>query len=342
MIVTKGTKLMIRYIGCVLLLVAALFGPASPASAAALPGEKTNYVVSFGSLHEASGSNWVRLGTYTFTSNGRVRSDTWAWSQTAPAARVGTGTVPGGKCSGTSTTVRPCDIKTANGFLTPATEVRAGSFTMHADASGRQYVNIAWDQTAWRTEEWWVETAPDGTYARLTFKYARKFTHGYGYGSNAGLTVRRPMEAVLGHDAPLTMTYHRATKGSIAYVDRTWNMGQYIRCTDTTWCLTYKTASTSNCKCAAPYDKDQSLQNYIQQVTSKDRRDTHWHWCSCLAKGSQCYKGNSHVYPLLQIIDDEARWRGWVGVEASFYPYNDQADPRRNDMLSVFRVTEWA
>nr|SBP00030.1 hypothetical protein BN4615_P9546 [Nonomuraea gerenzanensis] len=185
---------------------------------------------------------------------------------------------------------------------------------MHADASGRQYVNIAWDQTAWRTEEWRVETAPDGTYARLTFKYGRTFTHGYG--SNAGLTVRRPMEAVLGHDAPLTMTYHRGTKGSIAYVGRTWNMGQYL--------------------------KDQSLQNSIQQVTSKDSRDTHWHCCSCLAKDSQCYKGNSHVYPLLQIIDDKARWRGWVGVEASFHPYDGQADPRRHDMLSVFRVTEWA
>ncbi|MFD0478374.1 hypothetical protein ACFQ0B_66955 [Nonomuraea thailandensis] len=153
--------------------------------------------------------------------------------------------------------------------------------------------------------------------------------------------MRRPMEAVRAHDAPLTMTYDRATKGAVDHVDRTWDMSAYIRCTGTTWCMAYKTQTTTNCDCPAPYDKDHSLQTYLQQITGKDRRDTHWHWCTCLAKGSQCHKGNSHVYPLLQVIDDQGGWRGWVGVEASFYPYTDVTDPRRNDMLSVFRVAEW-
>ncbi|WP_188196087.1 hypothetical protein [Nonomuraea sp. SYSU D8015] len=58
------------------------------------------------------------------------------------------------------------------------------------------------------------------------------------------------------------------------------------------------------------------------------------------ASRSPCYRGNSHVYPLLQIIDDNGGWRGWVGVEAAFYPYNDVADPRSRDMLSVFRVAK--
>jgi hypothetical protein len=331
-----------RFVGCVLLLVAALIGSASPASAATLPGKKANYVVSFGSLSSKSGSNWVRLGTYKFTANGRVRSDTWAWSQNAPAGRVGTGTIPKGNCSGTEDTVRPCEIKTVAGFLSPAPEARTGSFALHADTAGRQYVNIDWDQAAWRTEEWWVDSAPGGTYARLTFKYSNKLTHGYGYGSNAGLTTRRAMETVSKSDAALTMTYHRAAKGDVKDVKKNWNMSEFIRCTTSTWCLAYKTPATNNCSCPAPYDKDHSLQSYIQALSSEDRRDTHWHWCSCLAKGSECYKGNSHVYPLLQIIDDNGGWRGWVGVEASFYPYTDQADPRSHDMLSVFRVTEWA
>ncbi|MFD0478375.1 hypothetical protein ACFQ0B_66960 [Nonomuraea thailandensis] len=106
-------------VGCVLLMVAGLICSAGSASAAALPGNRANYVVSFGSLQEQSGSNWVRLGTYAFSSTGKVRSDTWAWSQGKPAARVGTGTVPSGNCSGTNTTVRPCEIKTAGGFLSP-------------------------------------------------------------------------------------------------------------------------------------------------------------------------------------------------------------------------------
>lgn len=330
----------LRSAACVLLMVAGLVGSASPVTAAALPGGRANYVVSFGSLQEQSGGNWVRLGTYTFSSTGKVRSDTWAWSQSKPAARVGTGTVPDGECSGTDSTVRACEIKTADGFLSPAPEARTGSFSLYA-TGGRQYVNIAWDQTTWRSEEWWVDTAPDSTYTRLTVKYSPKLTHGYGYGSNAGFAVRRPMETVRAHQAPLTMTYHRAVKGAIEYVDGAWDMSRYIPCTTTTWCMAFRTQATDNCECAAPFDKDHSLQTFVQQITTKDRRDTHWHWCTCLAKGNRCYQGNSHVYPFLQIIDDRGGWRGWVGVEASFYPYTDVADPRRNDMLSVFRVTEW-
>jgi hypothetical protein len=328
----------------VLLALVSPLGMAGPAGAVALPQNKGNYVVSFGSLYPTVGSNWVRLGTYTFTTDGRVRSATWAWTQTNPASRVGTGTIPGGACSDTASTVRPCEIKTVSGFQSAAPEARTGSYTLHA-SGGRQFVNIQWDQTTWRSEEWWVDLAPDGAYSRLTFKYSQKFTHGYGYGSNAGLNVRRPLDTVRDHQAPLTMTYHRATQGRIDYVDGAWGMDNFVHCTRTTWCLTYKIAqaSTGTCsKCAAPYDTDRSIQNYIQKLSNDDRRDTFWHWCTCLAKGSACYAGNSHVYPLLQVIDDNGRWRGWVGVEASFYPYDDpDGDPRRHDMLSVFRVAEW-
>jgi hypothetical protein len=324
-----------------LIALPASSGLAGPAAAADLPGGKGNYVVSFGSLYPDYGSNWVRLGTYVFTADGRVRSDTWAWSQANPSPRVGTGTVPSGACSGTADTVRPCDIKTVSGFLSPAPEARTGSYTLHS-SGGRQFVNVQWDQATWRSEEWWVDVAPSGTYSRLTFKYSQKFTHGYGYGSNAGLGARRPMDTVRNHQAPLTMTYHRAALGAVAYKQGGWAMDRYVHCTGTTWCLTYKIqqASEGTCECAAPYDGDRSIQNYIQKLSNTDRRDTFWHWCTCLAKGSPCYAGNSHVYPLLQVIDDNGSWRGWVGVEASFYPYA-ATDARKRDMLSVFRVAEW-
>ena len=42
---------------------------------------------------------------------------------------------------------------------------------------------------------------------------------------------------------------------------------------------------------------------------------------------------------MLQILDDRGQWRGWVGVEASFYARRP-AEPRAQDMLQVFRVFE--
>lgn len=78
------------------------------------------------------------------------------------------------------------------------------------------------------------------------------------------------------------------------------------------------------------------------RVSNTDRRDTHWHWCSCLSINSAykeefCYKGNSHVKPMLQILDDNGQFRGWVGVEASFSPENK----RNDDMISAFRVADF-
>lgn len=322
------------------IVAAGLITTTAAAQETVLPADKSNYVVSFGSLSD-SGGNWVRLGTYEFGTDGRVSSSTWAWSQAKPAKRVGTGTIPDGDCSGTDSTVRECEIRTVDGFRSAAPEARGGDYTLHTASDGREFVNIQWDASSWRSEEWYVELAPDRTYSRLTFKYSPKFTHGYGYGSNRSLTERRPMSTVAGHEAPLRMTYSRAAHGDVTPVDGDWDMSRYGHCTGTTWCLTYKIPEASTaCRCAAPHDDDRSIQNYVQQLSSHDRRDTFWHWCTCLAKDSPCYKGNSHVYPLLQVIDDNGGWRGWVGVEAAFYPYDDP-DARSKDMLSVFRVAEW-
>jgi hypothetical protein len=40
------------------------------------------------------------------------------------------------------------------------------------------------------------------------------------------------------------------------------------------------------------------------------------------------------VKPILQVIDDSGTFRGWVGVEASFWP-NGGPNPRASDLLSV-------
>ncbi|MEV0828527.1 hypothetical protein [Nonomuraea rubra] len=324
----------------IMAFIVALLGPVAPAGAQALPGGKANYVMSFGLLRQGtSGDNWVRLGTYQFGTDGRVQSRTWWWDQRKPAARVGTGTVPSGACSGTTGTVRKCEIQTVGGFTSAAPEQRSGRYRLYNANDGRQIVNIDWDQDSWLSEEWSVHLAPDGTYSQLSFKYSKKFTYGYGYGSNAAFTERRAMSTVLKAQAGTTMTYYRAAHNEVKFVKSTWGLDPWQQCTTSTSCLTVKTQAPKSCNCAGSDNK--GLNNYIQKLSSHDRRDTFWHWCDCFTEKAPCPRGNSHVYPLLQIIDDNGGWRGWVGVEAAFYPYQDMADPRSHDMLSVFRVADW-
>lgn len=58
--------------------------------------------------------------------------------------------------------------------------------------------------------------------------------------------------------------------------------------------------------------------------------------CTGLAmeRSEKCCTGNSQVKPVLQVIDDSGTFRGWIGVEASFWP-NGGPNPRASDMLSV-------
>ncbi|GAA4952101.1 hypothetical protein HD597_005375 [Nonomuraea thailandensis] len=319
--------------------IAVILGPIAPA-AQALPGGKANYVVSFGLLRQGtSGDDWVRLGTYQLGTDGRVRSRTWWWDQRQPAARVGTGTVPAGTRSGTDDTVRRCEIQTVAGFTSAAPELRSGRYHLYTADDERQIVNIDWDLDAWLSEEWSVHLAPGGTYSRLSFKYAKKFTHGYGYGSNAAFTERRAMSTVLQAQSGATMTFYRAAHDEVKFVKKTWGLDPWRLCTVSASCLTVKIQTLTSCNCTGSDNK--ALNNYIQKISSSDRRDTFWHWCDCFSEKAPCPRGNSHVHPLLQIIDGNGGWRGWVGVEAAFYPSNDMADPRSHDMLSVLRVADW-
>lgn len=72
-------------------------------------------------------------------------------------------------------------------------------------------------------------------------------------------------------------------------------------------------------RCAA--GRTDKAQYYVSRpnTTSTDRRDTLWHWFTANAdgRGEYCYTGNSHVKPLLQIVDSDGVFHGWVGVEAS-------------------------
>lgn len=326
------------------LLAAGLFATTA-AQAAALPGGKANFVVSLGSFENGvARQNWVRLGTYQFHTDGTVLGRTYLWWQRHPEARISTGVTPDSSCSDTADSsppmVRTCAAMTAGGYLASPEESRTGTYVYSGNV-----VTITWQIGQTWTEQWGVSLSPDGKLAKLDFQFNTLATAGFGYGSNAALTTRRAMSSVLAYPGTLRQDLVGWNGDVVSTSVGTFGLSSFQLCSSTTWCLTYHQPS-SNTACQATggcpkhgggtLENDSSIQYYLVRVNNGDRRDSLWHWCRCLAKERKqfCYDGNSHVKPLLQIIDDDGNFHGWVGAEASF----TIGDNRQGDFLATFRL----
>ncbi|GAA3670957.1 hypothetical protein GCM10022224_038980 [Nonomuraea antimicrobica] len=322
--------------------------PSPQAAAASLPGGKASYVVSQGHLKASSQENWLRLGSYHFGTDGTVTASFYLWWQRNPEARQRTGATPDASCTttagGSGTRARACEVLTAGGFMGAPDEKRTGTYTLSGNV-----VSIRWEIAQTWTEQWTVQGSPDGKLARLDLTHSTLATHGYGYGSNAALSTRRAMSSVKAHPGTLKQDLTSWAGGKITNsMDQTFGLSSFRTCSTTTSCLTYLQPSSNNaCKkesgCptygGGTSANITSIQYYLIKLANSDRRDTLWHWCTCLAmeRDQFCYNGNSHVKPLMQIIDDGGAFRGWVGAEASFSTSNSRA----SDMLAVFRISDF-
>ncbi|GAA0946974.1 hypothetical protein [Nonomuraea longicatena] len=337
----------------------ALSPPAEPspsppsAAAATLPGGKDNFVVSQGNLRDGSRANWVRLGTYVFNGNGTVNASMYLWKQTEHKARTQTNVEPDTSCATDSLTstanVRRCKVLTANGFSgTAPGDAAGGTFILAGDT-----VTITWTTGRTGNETWQVVPSADGKLVRLNFQTSSFATHGYAYGSTATLATRRAMSTVQQHPATLKQDLAGWNSDKVTQsAGQTFTHQVFKTCAQTTHCLTYlQKNSTSACKGSSgcpnygggtPANVT-SIQYYLAKLSSFDRRDTLWHWCTCLAmerSNEKCYTGNSHVKPMYQIIDDSGNFHGWVGVEASYYATGGEVN-RPRDMISVFRIADF-
>ncbi|GGT05246.1 hypothetical protein ACFFV7_40505 [Nonomuraea spiralis] len=332
----------------VLALATLLVLPVSAAVAAApLPGGKSTFVVSQGHLQAASRQNWVRLGTYRFAANGTVSAAQYLWWQRYPKARQRTGTVPDASCTtrsgGVSSRPRACEVLTAGGYTAGPNETRTGTYTLAGDV-----LTIRWKIAQTWTEQWYVRTSPDRKLARLDLKRSTLATHGYGYGSNASPATRRAMSSVRAFPGSLRQDLTSWASGTLVNSgNQPFGHSSFRACASATSCLTYlQPSSRGACQKSGGCPKYgggtkanvSSIQYYLTTISKSDRRDTLWHWCTCLAmeRGEFCYTGNSHVKPLMQIIDDSGAFRGWVGVEASF-----STGSRATDMLAVLRISDF-
>lgn len=309
-------------VGTLLLLLGFATGPAASTERAA-PGGMSRFTVAVGGLSVDSRANWVRLGTYSFTASGTVTESHFHWTQRERVTRTSTG-VRAANC-----VARDCTVRTANGFqATSQPEYLSGTYTVSGST-----LRIEWAGNGW--EQWQVSEPIGGKLAKLTFQSSGfGATHGYGYGSNAAWTARASMAQIAAVDhRRLVHNYHLwKTNAGTPYLDE--GAGNPF------WVQGWDPCTSSRCLGATTTGTEYYLST--ANTTSTDRRDTIWHWRTSLADGRDeyCYTGNSHVKPMLQIIDSDGGFHGWVAVEASL----NQTVPDQGtsgDDIGVFEISEF-
>lgn len=353
-------KLMGRPLG-VLVAVLAFLAPV-PASigtaqaATVLPGGKANWVVATGYMDLASRNsyrNWVRLGYYTFAADGSVTASHWQWNQQDQPLRVG---ATAADCGGT---VPSCSVRTVSGFTGNPTGGLKGTYgyttggklavTWTRDAAGKSIGTLK--------EYWNLETGLDaGGVARISSPtyygaygntvqipasgvfstYTANFGIGYGSNASVGRESRATMTQLVKdkrYDAqPYKGVFVVAKASSSDPATRTGIVGREgtggawtFADTANPWRLCRSSLCTGwlqpNTSCSST---DRNRVRYLAEVGG-GRRNTEEYWCRSLAQGRPCYTDNSHVRPMLQVVDDAGRFQGWVGVEG-FTHVNTKTD----------------
>lgn len=287
-----------------------------------LPLGMANFTVAVGEVNTSITTNWNRLGTYTFSDDGTVSEEHWHWSQSRRDARTGTG-VQGSDCPS-----RDCEIYTANGYeSSSAPDSLDGVFEVDGDT-----LRIEWDQDDW-WEEWTLSVAVEDSLAKLEFLDASfGATHGFGYGSNADHSERATPEEI--HAEDHTEFNHRyylwKTEGTTDPIIDEGSGGPF-------WMTDWEVCGGGDCLGGL---SDTTTEYYVSHphLGADDRRDTLWHWRTHLAddRGEYCYTGNSHVKPMMQIIDSNGNFHGWVGVEAFINHTTDNG--AYDDHFGVFEI----
>lgn len=328
-------------------------GVVDRAGATTLPAGKANWVVAVAGLNTAAANNyrnWVRLGYYTFDATGKATTNYWTWAQRSEPIRINA------VFADCTAPVPDCWVRTVGGFQNGPMGGFVGTYSYPSagvlqvswktDENGVALANVL-------TERWDISTGTyaSGAVARIvspTFEtgcnrcaptvpapgefssYSASF--GVGWGSNYGFdSTSRASMTTLRTDPGYDDTAYRGryidaagggmliqpagfqslAKGSQDPADSNYDKPWQVAAAGTSLGWVEKDTGCQTCTGST----NKSRVHYLAQLGG-GRRNIYEYWCQCLAQGKACYLANSHPQPLLQIVDDNGVFRGWVGVEA--------------------------
>ncbi|ALG08391.1 hypothetical protein AOZ06_17060 [Kibdelosporangium phytohabitans] len=320
-----------------------------PLAAQPAPGGKTNFVVSLGGFRTNRTDNWLRISQYTFNpDNGTVTAQWWRWNQgNMRDIRVDT-PVAAADCGPTQ-----CYTRTPKRFMSGPSETVSGTYEVDGSA-----LTVFWPSGSAKLEERWTvntvartDGSVDPSLVQLDWAGAGSgftATAGYGFGSNAPFSASASASDLMLPENKVNYSYRYSgiSKGQLGSGSSSMSLPVYKQCRDARCIGTAtKTAAGAGCTYYPPGEsKENTTINFYLASIAGDRRNAYEHWYRCLgyrpSTGQTCYKMNSHVKPLIQVIDDNGGFRGWVGAETSFSSTadgNSDGDPI-GDTLSVVKA----
>lgn len=290
----------------VLLPIAVL---APPAQAAGLPGGRSTYVVAV-----MGGTNlhmYSKLATYQFATNGTVTQKYWYWRQDSVTGYNNSAwTKP---ASGYTTTGcrYACPIRTPIGFQRGTTpKSMAGIWRI--DAYGHLY--IKWTATAYET---WILNSSQAGFVALTAMHAynsQRIQRGWGFGSNAGQNQGVNMGTVHASTQLMGPLSHNYFGVPTRMFQQSLYFPNYQKCTNGV-CLQSNENATAN--------KSQRYHSYLAGNPAVDGRKVFWDHQTGAVQQTESPTSNcigwrgGHVSAALQVIADNGKFLGLVGVEAS-------------------------
>lgn len=281
-------------------------------SAVGLPGNRKNYVVTV--MGGSVNAKFVRLAQYTFTagtgSTGTVSSQFKYWDQiftgNSSTNKVATGYTTG-DCINDN-----CAIKTPIGFQPgQAWSTITGTYYL----SGTQ-VRITW--TGGQYESWEISSKSYAASKLTIYNSNYDVQHGYGFGSNASFNTGATIAQIKAAGNLMDAKYWQ-NKYGVADEESTgqwWDMASYTACSTPSM----QGAETGSACTSARWHR------YVAGNPTTDKRKNYWNHqlgsVTCPDGGGPCISPEAgHTVAMLQVIDDNGVFRGWVCAEASLHAY---------------------
>lgn len=282
--------------------------------AAAVPGGKTNFSVCVGAMN-LTGKTVVRLGNFTFNSNGTVGATWWNWDSTQETGKTAFGAHT---CTMDGVT-KTCSAYTPTGWIAPAGYWfnRSGTYTYNATTGA---LAIAWNNEWAGVTENWAVTAVGASLARLDFVSSNYgLTHGRGFGSNASWSTFKTVTQVpritypgsyvlISNDGSTTIR-----EPASGWKTDALNLGSWTSAANGT-ALHYWFTGETPC---GPGGNPREGIVYHLASNNNGRSMAYYHWCASLPFEVEWpnYTRNMHPFAFQQIIDDTGTLRGFVGIE---------------------------
>jgi len=330
---TIFTRVLAAFIGLVAAQLISVPAHAAP------PLGKQNWVVSAAGFRTDAYRNYIRLGYIVFnTTSTAVEHNFWTWNQADYPLPIASGDVYycGSWVPGTNPR-NNCAIKTAPGFTGNPNGRFTGTYSYNSATS---QVTITWTQSTIDgstvavnlVETWNVSTQRTGLARMVLAGDNYSLTYGIAFGSNASLAItsKAPPSAIKATTATYLLEGQAVSNGNLGMYVRGANggltMSGWNLCDDGSCMGTVQNnAGCGVSSCCAPGPAYEECAARLAAVNRRfyylsnafgGRRNSYEYWCECLSYDA-CYTRNSHVKPLLQVIDDFGIFQGWVGAEVS-------------------------